>query len=84
MSNFNFLGVTVVLSTLLATPAWAWDVSEPAAAAAADPTFSIYSNDNRGYSVYGMVSRVPLGDVSGLHRSVRPHRRRHTAPFNRY
>jgi hypothetical protein len=84
MSSFKFLSVTVVLSALLATPAWAWDVSEPAAAAAADPTFSIYSNDGRGYSAYGMVSRAPLGDASGLHTSVRPHRRRHTAGVKRH
>ncbi|SDJ45434.1 hypothetical protein SAMN05216338_10508 [Bradyrhizobium sp. Rc2d] len=84
MSSVKFLGATVVLSALLATPAWAWEVSEPAAAAAADPNFSIYSNDDRGYSAYGMVSRVPLGGVSGLHTSVRQHRRGHTAGIKRY
>jgi hypothetical protein len=84
MSRFKFLGVTVVLSALLAAPAWAWDVSEPAAAAAADPTFSIYSNAGRGYSAYSMVSRAPLSDASRPRTSVRTHGRRHTARVNRY
>ncbi len=85
MTSFKCLGATLVLSALLATPASAWQAaSEPAAAAAADPTFSIYSNDGRGYSAYGMASQVPLGNVSGLHRSVRPHRRNHTTGVKRY
>ena len=85
MTRFKLLGATFVLSAFLATPASAWEaVSEPAAAAASDPTFSIYSNDGRGYSAYGMASQAPLGDVSGLHTSVRPHRRHHTAGVKRY
>ncbi|QOG17963.1 MULTISPECIES: hypothetical protein [Bradyrhizobium] len=85
MTSFKVLGATLVLSALLATPASAWQsASEPAAAAAADPTFSIYSNDNRGYSAYGMVSPAPLGDATGLHRLVRPHPRNHTARVRRY
>ena len=84
MTSFKFLGATLVLSALLATPASAWDaVSEPAAAAAADPTFSIYSNDGRGYSRM-MSSQALLGDTSGLHVSVRPHRGHHTAGVKRY
>jgi ABC-type Mn2+/Zn2+ transport system permease subunit len=80
MTSFKFLGTTLVLSALLATPASAWQAaSEPAAAAAADPTFSIYSNYGGGYSAYGMASQAPLGDVSRLHTSVRPRRRNHTA-----
>ena len=88
MTSFRFLGATLVLSALLATPASAWQsASEPAAAAAADPTFSIYSNYSnygRGYSAYGMASQAPLGDASGLHASVRPHRGKHTAGVKRY
>jgi hypothetical protein len=85
MISFRFLGAALVLSGLLATPASAWQaVSEPAAAAAADPTFSIYSNDGRGYSAYGMATQAPLGDPSGLHTSVRPHHRNHTAHVKRY
>jgi hypothetical protein len=83
MTGFKFLGATLVSSALLATPASAWEsVSEPAAAAAADPTFSIYSGG--GYSAYGMASQAPLGDASGLHPSVRPHRGKHTAGVKRH
>jgi hypothetical protein len=79
MTSFRFLGATLVLSALLATPALAWDAtSEPAAAAAQDPTFSIYSNDGLGFS-RTIASRAPLGGASGLHMSVRPHRGNHTA-----
>jgi hypothetical protein len=84
MTSFRFLGATLVLSALLATPASAWDsVSEPAAAAAADPTFSIYSNDGRGFA-RTTTSQVPLGYALGRHMSVRPHRGNHTAGVRRY
>ncbi|THD66012.1 MAG: hypothetical protein E7813_13830 [Bradyrhizobium sp.] len=82
MTNFKFLTAPLVLSALLATPASA-QVSEPAAAAAQDPAFSIYSNDGRGFSST-MASQAPLGDASGLHMSVRPHRGNHTAGVKRY
>ena len=82
MTSFKFLGATLVLSALLATSASAWgQVSEPAQAAAQDPTFSIYSNDGRGFS-RTMASQAPLGDGSGLH--VRRHRGNHTAGVKRY
>ena len=82
MTSFRFLGATLVLSALLATPASA-QVSEPAAAASLDPNFSIYSNDGRGFS-RTTASQVPLGDASGLHMSARPHRGNHTAHVRRY
>ena len=64
MTSFKFLGATLVLSALLATLAPAWgQVSEPAAAEAQDPNFSIYSNDGRGFSST-MASQAPLGDAS--------------------
>jgi hypothetical protein len=79
MTRFKFLGATLVLSALLATPASAWQsASEPAAAAAADPNFSIYSNDGRGYSG-AMTSQPPLGDASGPQVPVRPRRGNHTS-----
>ena len=85
MTSFKFLGATLDLSAFLATPASAWEATcDPATAAAADPTFSIYSNDGRGYSAYGMASQAPRGDASGLHTSVRPHRGNHTAGVKRY
>ena len=85
MTSYKLLGATLVLSAFLATPASAWEaISEPATAAAADPTFSIYSNDGRGSSAYGMALQAPLGRASGLHTSVRPHHRNHTAGVKRY
>jgi hypothetical protein len=87
MTSFKFLGATLVLSALLATSASAWgQASEPAAAASQDPTFSIYSNysnDGRGFSGT-MAAQAPLGDASGLHRSVRLHRGNHTAGVKHY
>jgi hypothetical protein len=75
MTSFKLLGAALVFSALLATPASAW---EPAAAEAADPTFSIYSG------MHGMASQTPPGDASGLRMSVRPHRGHHTAGVKRY
>jgi hypothetical protein len=84
MTSFKFLGAALVFSALLATPASAWEaISEPGAAAARDPTFSIYSNDGRGFS-RTMAAQPPLGDASGRHMSVRPHRGNHTAGVKRY
>jgi hypothetical protein len=84
MTSFKFLGATLLLSAFLATPASAWEaISEPGTAAAIDPTFSIYSNDGRGFS-RTTASQVPLGDASGLHMSVRRHRVNHTAGVKRY
>jgi hypothetical protein len=85
MTSFKFLGATFVLSALLATPASAYEaISEPAAASAQDPTFSVYSNDGPGFS-RTMASQAPLGDASGLHHmSVGRHRGNHTAGVKRY
>ena len=85
MTSFKLLGTALGLSAFLATtPASAWvAISEPAAAAARDPTFSIYSNDGRGFS-HTTGSQAPLGDASGLHMSVRPHRGNHTVGVERY
>jgi len=84
MTSFKFWGATLVLSALLATPASAWSgASEPAAAAAQDPTFSIYSNDGLGSS-RTMASQAQFGDASGLHMLARPHRGHHTARVKRY
>jgi hypothetical protein len=66
MTSFKSLGAALVFSALLTTPASAW---EPAAAEAADPTFSI---------IYSGMH----GDASGL--SVRPHRGNHTTGVKRF
>jgi hypothetical protein len=84
MTSFKFLGATLVLSALLATPASAWEaISEPSAAEAQDPTFSIYSDNGSGLS-RTMASQAPLGDASGVHMSVRPHSGNHAAGIKRY
>ena len=84
MTSFKFWGATLVLSALLATPAAAWQaISESSAAEAADPTFSIYSNDGPGYS-RAMASQAPRGDASRLHMSVRRHRGYHTTSVKGY
>ena len=75
MTSFKFLGAALVFSALLATPALAWD---PGNAEAADPTFSIYSG------MHGTISQIPLGDASGLHMSVRPHRGNPTTDVKRF
>ena len=68
MTSFKVLGATLVLSALLATPASAWEaISDPDAALAQDPTFSVYSNG--GYSngwprIFG---------YDGLADTARPH-----------
>ena len=80
MTGFKVLGATLVFSALLSTPASAWD---PAAAEAADPTFSIYSDYRPGYSPT-MTSQAPLGGASRLHMSARPHRGNHTTHVKRY
>jgi hypothetical protein len=81
MTGFKVLGATLVFSALLSTPASAW---EPAAAEAADPTFSIYSGMHGSIYSHGIASQTPLGDASRLHMSVRPHRGNHTTGVKRY
>jgi hypothetical protein len=84
MSSSKSLGAAIVLSMLLATPASVWaQVSEPAAAAAQDPTFSIYSNDAGRFSGT-MASQPPLGETTRPHVSVRPHRGNHAIGVKHY
>ena len=71
MTSLKILGATLALSALVAMPAFAQSASEPAAAAASDPNFSIYSS-GPGYSA--SMAQAPLVDASGLPLSVRPHR----------
>ena len=76
MSSFRFLGVTAVLSALLATPVSAWEaISEPDAAASLNPSFSIYSDSYSGLaSSRAMASQAVRADTSRLRMSVRMHR----------
>jgi hypothetical protein len=84
MSSFKSLSAAIVVSALLAAPTSVWgQVSEPSAAAAQDPTFSIYSNDGSSFS-RTMASEAPLGGPPALHMSVRPQRRNHATYVKRY
>jgi len=84
MTSIKFLGAALALSALLATPASAGGTtSEPAAALAQDPTYSIYSNAGAGFS-RAMASQLPPGDASGLRMSVRPYRGNHISGVKRY
>ena len=75
MTSCKLLGAALVFSALLATPASAW---EPAAAEAADPTFSIYSG------MHGEIYSATHGGASGPAMSVRPHRGNHTTGVKRF
>ena len=84
MTSFKVLGATLVLSALLATPASAWEaISDPDAALAQDPTFSVYSNGGPGFSGT-MASQTPPGHTSRPHMLIRPHRGNRTAGVKRY
>jgi hypothetical protein len=85
MISFKLIGVALVLSALLATPASACGaVSEPAAAASENPSFSIYS-DNCGVSGswYPMAAQPLNPNAMAEWRPVRP-RRVHRAPTRHY
>jgi hypothetical protein len=79
MTKFKLVGAALVFSAIQLTPVLA-QVSEPAAAAARDPSFSIYSNYSGGGAGFGasraMAQTLPE-DASGLRVSVRPHRAHH-------
>ena len=75
MTHFKLIGTALALSAFVATPALA-QLSEPAAAEARDPNFSIYSNYGPGPSRV-VDSRAQFGDASGLRMSLRPHHANH-------
>ena len=77
MTSIKFLGAALVLSALVATPASAGGTaSEPAAALAQDPTYSIYSNAGAGFS-RAMASQVPLRRVGAAHVGTAASRKSH-------
>jgi hypothetical protein len=84
MSRFRLLGAAILLSAVLAAPACGWaQISEPAAAEAQDPNFSIYSNDNGSFS-RTMASQAPLGGASEPRMLVRTHRGNRATRAKRY
>lgn len=86
MTSFKLFGAALVLSALVATPASAWEaISEPGAAAAMDPSFSVYSSDHNAYgSSRATASRSFNNDVlAAMPLSAKPHRA-HRAPIKHY
>jgi hypothetical protein len=83
MTRFKLVAAALAVSAFVATPALA-QVSEPAAAAARDPNFSIYSN-----SGYSGVSRPIVSQpfdanaMAGTRMSATPHRPHH-APIRHH
>jgi hypothetical protein len=83
MTRSRLVGAALALSAFVVTPALA-QVSEPAAAEAQDPNFSIYSNNG-----YSGVSRPIVSQpfdanaMVGTRMSVTPHRMHH-APIRHH
>lgn len=76
MTGFKLVGAVLVVSAIQLVPASA-QVSEPAAAAARDPNFSIYSSGGVGLGSSPAMAQALPEDAVGLRMSVRPHRAHH-------
>jgi hypothetical protein len=81
MTKFLLVGAALVVSAIQLTPVSA-QVSEPAAAAARDPNFSIYSSGPAGYGVSRAMAQTLPEDAWEPRTPVRPHRVHH--PMKRY
>ena len=73
MTRFKLIGVAFVVSAIQLTAASA-QVSEPAAAAARDPNFSIYSSGPAGFAIPAARAQALPGDISEPVTPVRTHR----------
>jgi hypothetical protein len=76
MTRFKLVGAVLVISGIQLVPASA-QVSEPAAAAARDPNFSIYSSGGGGFGSSPAMAQALPEDAVGARMSVRPHRAHH-------
>jgi hypothetical protein len=79
MTKFKWVGVALVLSAVQLASASA-QVSEPAAAAARDPNFSVYApypGGGYGYGDSGAMAQTLSEDAYGPRTLVRPHRWHH-------
>ena len=73
MTRFKLFAAALAFSAFLATPALA-QVSEPSAAAAQDPSFSIYSNNGfRGVPLPIVSQPFDANAMAGARMSVTPH-----------
>jgi hypothetical protein len=73
MTRFKLVGAALVVSAIQLTSVSA-QVSEPAAAAARDPNFSIYSSGGAGLGSSPAMAQALPEDAVGPRMSVRPHR----------
>ena len=77
MTRVKLLGVAFALSAIPLTAVWA-QVSEPAAAAARDPNFSIYSSGPSSYGAPdGAMAQSPPDEAWETQIPVRSHRAHH-------
>lgn len=72
MIRLKLAGAMLVLSAIYLAPASA-QVSEPAAEAARDPGFSVYS----GFGAPNAMAQASPEDVRGSRMAVRPYRAHH-------
>jgi hypothetical protein len=73
MTRFKLVGAALVVSAIQLTSVSA-QVSEPAAAAARDPNFSIYSSGGGGFGSSPAMAQAMPEDAVGPRIPVRPHR----------
>jgi hypothetical protein len=79
MTKFKWIGVALVLAAVQLASASA-QVSEPAAAAARDPNFSVYApypGGGYGYRDSGAMAQTLPEDAYGPRTPVRAHRAHH-------
>jgi len=82
MTSFKLLGAAFALCALLATPASAWEaISEPAAAAATDPNFNIYSDDSATLGSSRALASQPFNSnaMAEMPMAAKPHRAHHAS-----
>ena len=78
MIKFKLIGAVLVVAAMQLTPALA-QVSEPAAAEARDPNFSIYSSGPPSYyGSSGAMAQTLPGEAWAPQPQVRTHRSRHS------
>ena len=76
MTKLKLIGVALVVSAIPLTAVWA-QVSEPAAAAARDPNFSIYSSGPPRYGAPAAMAQSLPEEAWEPQVPVRSHRARH-------
>ena len=77
MIKFKLIGAVLVVSAIQVTSALA-QVSEPAAAEARDPNFSIYSSGPSSYGYSGAMAQTLPDEAWAPQAPVRTHRAHHS------